>query len=33
VIAILRGDRTVLDCRTIADGEVEVVAAAVRACR
>jgi L-seryl-tRNA(Ser) seleniumtransferase len=33
VIAIVRGDRTVLDCRTIADEEVDVVAAAVRACR
>jgi L-seryl-tRNA(Ser) seleniumtransferase len=33
VIAIVRGDRTVLDCRTIADEEVDVVAAAVHACR
>jgi L-seryl-tRNA(Ser) seleniumtransferase len=33
VIALVRGGRTVLDCRTIADGEVEPVAAAVRACR
>ena len=33
VVALLRGDRTLLDCRTIADDEVDVVAAAVRACR
>ena len=33
VVALVRGDRTVLDCRTIADDEVDLVAAAVRACR
>jgi hypothetical protein len=33
VIAIVRDNRTVLDCRTIADEEIEIVAAAVRACR
>jgi L-seryl-tRNA(Ser) seleniumtransferase len=33
VVAIVRGDHTLLDCRTIADDEVDVVAAAVRACR
>jgi len=33
VVAIVRGDRTVLDCRTIADDEVELAAAAVRTCR
>src|SRR5207248_1985277 len=33
VVALVRGDRTLLDCRTIADEEVELVAAAVRACR
>jgi L-seryl-tRNA(Ser) seleniumtransferase len=33
VIALVRGDRTVLDCRTIADAEVELVATAVAACR
>ncbi|HZO97983.1 MAG TPA: L-seryl-tRNA(Sec) selenium transferase [Gaiellaceae bacterium] len=33
VVALVRGDRTVLDCRTISDREVDVVAAAVRACR
>jgi hypothetical protein len=33
VIALVRSGRTVLDCRTIADAEVELVAAAVRACR
>jgi L-seryl-tRNA(Ser) seleniumtransferase len=33
VVALVRGDRTLLDCRTIADDEVELVAAAVRACR
>jgi L-seryl-tRNA(Ser) seleniumtransferase len=33
VVAVLRGDRTVLDCRTIADREVELVAAAVAAAR
>jgi len=33
VIAFVRDDRTLLDARTIADGEVELVAAAVRSCR
>ena len=33
VVALVRGDRTLLDCRTIADDEIDVVAAAVRACR
>jgi L-seryl-tRNA(Ser) seleniumtransferase len=33
VIALVRSGRTLLDCRTIADAEVELVAAAVRACR
>ncbi|HEY2218825.1 MAG TPA: L-seryl-tRNA(Sec) selenium transferase [Gaiellaceae bacterium] len=33
VVALVRGDRTLLDCRTIADDEVDLVAAAVRACR
>ena len=33
VIALVRDDRTLLDLRTIADGEVELVAAAVHSCR
>jgi L-seryl-tRNA(Ser) seleniumtransferase len=33
VVALVRGDRTLLDCRTIADDEIDLVAAAVRACR
>jgi L-seryl-tRNA(Ser) seleniumtransferase len=33
VIAVVRDDRTLLDCRTIASGELDAVAAAVRACR
>jgi L-seryl-tRNA(Ser) seleniumtransferase len=33
VVALVRGDRTLLDCRTIADDEVELVAAAVAAAR
>ena len=33
VVALVRSDRTLLDCRTIADNELGVVAAAVRACR
>jgi L-seryl-tRNA(Ser) seleniumtransferase len=33
IVALVRGDRTLLDCRTIADEELELVAAAVRACR
>src|SRR5579862_4233547 len=33
VIAVVRDDRTLLDCRTIAPGEIDAVAAAVRACR
>src|SRR3954452_7509674 len=33
VVAVVRDGRTLLDCRTIADGEVETVAAAVHACR
>jgi L-seryl-tRNA(Ser) seleniumtransferase len=33
VIALVRDDRTLLDARTIADGEVELVAAAVQSCR
>ena len=33
VVAIVREGRTLLDCRTIADGELDEVAAAVAACR
>ena len=33
VVALVRGDRTLLDCRTIADGEIELVAAAIAAAR
>jgi L-seryl-tRNA(Ser) seleniumtransferase len=33
VVALVRDDRTLLDCRTLDDAEVELVAAAVRACR
>jgi L-seryl-tRNA(Ser) seleniumtransferase len=33
VIAVVRDDRTLLDCRTIAPGEIDAVVAAVRACR
>jgi L-seryl-tRNA(Ser) seleniumtransferase len=33
VVAIVRDGRTLLDCRTLADGEVDEVAAAVLACR
>ncbi len=33
VIGVVRDDRTLLDARTIADDEVELVAAAVRSCR
>ncbi len=33
VIALIRDDRTLLDARTIADAEVDTVAAAVRSCR
>jgi hypothetical protein len=33
VIALVRDGRTVLDCRTLTDDEVEEVAAAVRAAR
>ncbi len=33
VIGIVRDGRLLLDCRTLADGEVDEVAAAVRACR
>jgi L-seryl-tRNA(Ser) seleniumtransferase len=33
VVALVRGDRTLLDCRTIGDDEVDLVAAAVRAAR
>jgi L-seryl-tRNA(Ser) seleniumtransferase len=33
VLALLRDGRTLLDCRTLADDEVELVAAAVAACR
>jgi L-seryl-tRNA(Ser) seleniumtransferase len=33
VIALVRDDRTLLDARTIADGEVELIAAAVQSCR
>jgi L-seryl-tRNA(Ser) seleniumtransferase len=33
VVAILRDGRTLLDCRTLSDGEVDEVAAAVLACR
>ena len=32
-VARVRGDRTLLDCRTIAEEEIELVAAAVHACR
>jgi L-seryl-tRNA(Ser) seleniumtransferase len=33
VVALVRADRTLLDCRTIADDEIELVAAAVAAAR
>jgi L-seryl-tRNA(Ser) seleniumtransferase len=33
VVALVRGDRTLLDCRTISDDELDLVAASVRACR
>ena len=33
VIAVVRDGRTLLDCRTLSDAEVEQVAAAVRAAR
>jgi hypothetical protein len=33
VVAIVRDGRTLLDCRTISDDEVEAVAAAVRRAR
>jgi L-seryl-tRNA(Ser) seleniumtransferase len=33
VVAIVRDGRTLLDCRTLSDGEVDEVAAAVLACR
>jgi L-seryl-tRNA(Ser) seleniumtransferase len=33
VIGIVRDGRLLLDCRTLADDEVDEVAAAVRACR
>ncbi|MFL5954837.1 MAG: L-seryl-tRNA(Sec) selenium transferase [Gaiellaceae bacterium] len=33
VVGIVRDGRLLLDCRTLADGEIEDVAAAVRACR
>jgi L-seryl-tRNA(Ser) seleniumtransferase len=33
IVALVRDDRTLLDCRTIADAEVDAVAAAVLACR
>ena len=33
VVGVIRDGRTLLDCRTIADDEVDLVAAAVRACR
>jgi L-seryl-tRNA(Ser) seleniumtransferase len=33
IVALVRDDRTLLDARTIADGEVEMVAAAVTSCR
>ena len=33
VIGIVRDGRLLLDCRTLADGEIDEVAAAVRACR
>jgi L-seryl-tRNA(Ser) seleniumtransferase len=33
VIAVLRDGRTLLDCRTLTDGEAEEVAEAVRRCR
>ena len=33
VVAVVRDGRCLLDCRTISDGEVDEVAAAVAACR
>jgi L-seryl-tRNA(Ser) seleniumtransferase len=33
VVAVVRDERTLLDCRTIAEAEIELVAAAVLACR
>jgi L-seryl-tRNA(Ser) seleniumtransferase len=33
VVAVVRDGRTLLDCRTLADDDVDVVAAAVHACR
>jgi L-seryl-tRNA(Ser) seleniumtransferase len=33
VVALVRGERTLLDCRTIADEEIDLVAAAVAAAR
>ena len=33
VVAVVRDGRTLLDCRTIADDEVEAVASAVRSAR
>jgi L-seryl-tRNA(Ser) seleniumtransferase len=33
VVAVVRDGRTLLDCRTLADGEIEDTAAAVAACR
>jgi L-seryl-tRNA(Ser) seleniumtransferase len=33
VVGIVRDGRLLLDCRTISDGEVDEVAAAVKACR
>ena len=33
VIGIVRDGRLLLDCRTLADGDVDEVVAAVRACR
>jgi L-seryl-tRNA(Ser) seleniumtransferase len=33
VVAVVRDGRTLLDCRTIADGEIEEVAEAVKTCR
>jgi hypothetical protein len=33
VIALVRDGRTLLDCRTLADDEIEEVAEAIRRCR
>jgi hypothetical protein len=33
VVGIVRDGRLLLDCRTLADGDVDEVAAAIRTCR